>query len=185
MLGFVYKLRCLDETIKEIYVGSSFNINHRMTQHKSDCNNPNRINYNYKVYKFIRDNGGWSNWDYTILEEVEVEDKDELEICYEDSWIVYLDPQLNSQRARRSQKEYREDNKEKIAEYKKEYYEKNKEKALEYRKEYRERNREIISEKQREKFNCECGGRYTRVHKSRHQKSKKHQAFENNKKIEL
>ena len=58
-------------------------------------------------------------------------------------------------------------------------------KRKQFYKEYRERNREIISEKQKEKFDCDCGGRYTRVHKLRHQKSKKHQAFENNKKIEL
>ena len=83
MLGFVYKLYCIDPSIEEIYVGSTINIKDRMYKHKSNCNNANDRKYNYKVYKFIRDNGGWSNWTYEILEDVEVEDKDELEICYE------------------------------------------------------------------------------------------------------
>ncbi len=167
MLGWVYKLCCKDPSIEEIYVGSSFNIKERMCGHKSDCNNPNRKKYNYKVYKFIRDNGGWTNWTYEILEEEEVVDKDELEICYEDSWILYLEPQLNCRRARRSKKEYYEDNKEIIAKIRKEYYEENKEQ---------------ISKREKEKIQCECGSIYSRQNKARHEKTKKHIAFINNKK---
>ena len=212
MLGFVYKLCSKDPSIEEIYVGSTINIKDRMYKHKSSCNNHNANKYNYKVYKYIRANGGWGNWAYEILEEVEVEDKDELEICYEDSWIVYLEPQLNSTRARRSKAEYYQDNKEKLAEYqkeyrqdnkekiakrgkewreknkeeitlkKKEYYEENKEQLAIKAKKYREENKERISKREKEKFDCECGGKYTRGCKARHEKSKKHQAFINNKK---
>ena len=34
-------------------------------------------------------------------------------------------------------------------------------------------------DKLKEKFNCECGGRYTRHHKARHIKSRKHQDYIN------
>jgi len=44
-------------------------------------------------------------------------------------------------------------------------------------KEYREANRDIINKKKREKFTCVCGGKYTRTHKAQHFKSKKHQKF--------
>ena len=182
MLGFVYKLCSKDPSIEEIYVGSTINITDRMKSHKSNSNNANNRKYNYKVYKFIRDNGGWTDWTYDILEECDVESKEELELCYEDTWIINLEPQLNSQRARRTPKEYREENKEKITIKNKEYYQQNREQLIKRKKKYREENKEQISIKANEKFNCECGGRYTRAHKSVHEKSKKHLDFINNKK---
>jgi len=41
------------------------------------------------------------------------------------------------------------------------------------KKEYREQHHDKITEK----INCECGGRYTRQHKAKHFKSKKHQHY--------
>jgi len=34
--------------------------------------------------------------------------------------------------------------------------------------------REVNKEKRKEKFNCECGGKYTYTHKIEHMKTKKH-----------
>ena len=94
-------------------------------------------------------------------------------------------------------KEYRETNKERIKEYrednkehKKEWNENNKEKMKEYFKEYRENNKEYIKEcdkkyrednkeKINEKFDCDCGGKYTHQNKMTHSKTKKHIAFMN------
>jgi hypothetical protein len=78
-------------------------------------------------------------------------------------------------------KEYREANKDKIKENQKEQYQLNKDKIKEqYQlnkdkikgkiKEYQENNKE----KRSEKFDCECGGKYTYTHKATHSKSKKH-----------
>ncbi len=197
MKGVVYKLRCMDETIKEFYVGSSMDIDQRMRGHKSVCNNPNDIGYNIKVYKFIRANQGYGAWTYDILEECDVKDKEDLVLNYERKYILELEPQLNSQIDGRTRREYYEDNKdhiaermkkylqennEKITKYKKEYRIKNKEKIAEYKKEYKLKNKEKISKYQSEKFQCECGGKYTKSNKSIHEKSKKHLAFINNKK---
>ena len=57
--------------------------------------------------------------------------------------------QKESQRYKEYQKEYREKNKEKLAQQHKEYAEKNKEKIKEYRKEYRIKNRERLLEKEK------------------------------------
>lgn len=57
--------------------------------------------------------------------------------------------QKESQRYKDYQKEYREKNKEKLAQQHKEYAEKNKEKIKEYRKEYRIKNRERLLEKEK------------------------------------
>jgi len=55
----------------------------------------------------------------------------------------------------------------------KEWYEDN----IDKRKEYYIKNREAIIIKKKEKFNCECGGKYTKGVKARHFKSKKHQNY--------
>jgi len=47
----------------------------------------------------------------------------------------------------------------------------------EYKKKYREENADIIKEKQKKKYSCECGGKYTYVHKLRHFKSIKHKKY--------
>ena len=47
------------------------------------------------------------------------------------------------------------------------------------RKEHYDKNKVRICLKQAEKINCDCGGKYTYGHKSRHLKSKKHLKFIN------
>ena len=46
-----------------------------------------------------------------------------------------------------------------------------------YRKKYRDANKEAINQAKKVKAVCECGSQYTKVHKSRHLKTKKHQDF--------
>jgi len=81
-------------------------------------------------------------------------------------------------------KEYYEDNKERLAEKKKEYYQDNKEKLKQYyannkekiaqqKKEHYEKNKAKINQK----FNCECGGKYTHSHKPKHLKTNKHKKY--------
>ena len=175
MKGWVYKLYCKDLAIKEIYVGSSMNINQRMDFHKSSCKYPNSKGYNYKVYRFIRSNGGYDAWTYEILEECDVKDKEDLVLNYERKYQLELDPQLNVRIDGRTKRQWKIDNKEILKIKAKEYREENKEKMSIRDKEYRERNKEQINQK----FNCECGGKYTRQHIKRHERTKIHQAFLN------
>ena len=105
----------------------------------------------------------------------------------------------------RTQKEYYQDNKEKLKKYKKEYYQNNKELLSEYQKEHYHENKEVIigkqkvyrdnniektrerhkewyqnnKEKLQQKFKCECGGKYTYTSKTDHFKTKKHQNYIN------
>ena len=55
----IYKIYCKDDTIKDIYVGHTTNFYVRKYQHKTACN---AINNKLKIYKTIRENGGWNNW---------------------------------------------------------------------------------------------------------------------------
>ena len=61
----------------------------------------------------------------------------------------------------------------------KEYYQNNKDKRNEYQKEYYQNNKDIINEKRGQKFKCECGGKYTKEHKSTHFKTNKHKNYIN------
>ena len=117
MIGVVYKLYCKNNSITEFYIGSSVNFKSRKYNHKSCCNNSNSLIYNSKQYKFIRDNGGFEDWQFDILLEVEVESREELRLKYESKFQLYFKPSLNSQTEGRD-----------IKEIKKQYYKDNKEK---------------------------------------------------------
>ena len=57
-----YKIVCLDDSCELCYVGSTANWKERHRDHKSNCTNENSTKYNTKVYKTIRENGGWDNF---------------------------------------------------------------------------------------------------------------------------
>ena len=100
----VYKIKCRDPTITEFYIGSSTNFHRRKITHKSDCNSLNSIKYNYKVYKFIRNNGGFNNWEFEIEQKCEELNKYDLEIL-EQIYKDLLEPQLNSKQVIINKKE--------------------------------------------------------------------------------
>ena len=147
--GLIYKLCCKDVDIKEIYVGSTTNFTQRKRKHKSDCNNVNNKGYNYFVYQFIRENGGWENWSMVTIEKYPCNDELELE-QRERYWMEQLKAKLNSRIPTRSREEWIEDNKDKLKEYKKQYNETNKDRISEKRKEYRKANEEKLSKKHKE-----------------------------------
>ena len=57
--GIVYKLCCKDVNITDIYIGSTTNFTRRKWGHKTACNNEKDKSYNFKVYQFIRNHGGF------------------------------------------------------------------------------------------------------------------------------
>ena len=188
--AIIYKISCKDELIKDCYIGSTFNFDVRYTRHKSDCKNHNSHCYNYKLYQFIRNNGGFNNFKFEILLSFECKNSKQ-KTLKEQYFLDEFMPSLNSIKAYRTEeekkaydKEYQENNKEKIkehyeknkeliSEYKKEYYGNNIEEILKYQKEYYVNNKAKLTEK----FNCDCGGKYIFQNKARHFKSKKHQKF--------
>jgi hypothetical protein len=73
--------------------------------------------------------------------------------------------------------QYYQNNKEQLIDKSKTYREENKEKVLKNKQKYYEENKEKIKERESKKFNCECGGCYTRNNKLIHLKTKKHQKY--------
>ena len=132
--GLIYKIVCNDLRVKETYYGSTTNFNQRVKQHKRTCNNINDKGYNEPKYKFIRENGGWSEWSMILIKDFPCNSKRELE--REERYEMEKDDnRLNSCLPTRTPKEYREDNREELKEIRKKSYENNKEEILEGKKE--------------------------------------------------
>ena len=132
-----YKLMCKDFNITDCYVGHTTDWVKRKSDHKHRYNNPNRGGHNLPVYKFMRENGGWENWEMlwikTLKCENAMEARSEERKCKEQ-----LNATLNGNVPSRTFDEYRETNKDQIKEYAVEYRKNNKDKI----KEYTERNKE-------------------------------------------
>lgn len=69
---------------------------------------------------------------------------------------------------------YQENNKEKIKEYQKQYNKNNKEQLAEQKKHYNENNKEYLKNYYNQKITCECGCVTSPNNIKRHQKSPKH-----------
>lgn len=134
----IYIIKCKDENITEEYVGHTTNIKLRIKNHKNICNNENHNYYNLKIYKIIRENGGWINWKVIEFEKYPCNNKTEA-LNKEEEIRQLRNSKLNSNKAFL--------NDENKKEYNKQRYEENKEEILEQRKKYHENNREIILEK--------------------------------------
>ena len=64
-----YTLYCDDiENITKFYIGSSTNELHQEQYNLTVCGHPNRELYKLQLYKFIRENGGWDNLEFVLIE---------------------------------------------------------------------------------------------------------------------
>ena len=105
----LYLLRSNNLLIEDEYVGKSGDFHQRKINHKSKCNNVNSEEYHFKVYKFIRENGGFDDWHFEILQTANLEDEKEAE-ALERIWIDKLEPTLNIQLPAQTPEELAENN---------------------------------------------------------------------------
>jgi len=91
----IYMIYCNDSNITDIYIGYSTNIQDRMKVHRRCCNNPANKSYSTRMYNFIRNNGGWNNWSYRIIQQPYCLSKKESEEK-EYFWINFYNPSLNT-----------------------------------------------------------------------------------------
>lgn len=76
MIGVVYYIRQKDKK-NNLYVGSTTkSLEERMINHFKAFNDKTKINRN--LYESIRSNGGWENFEWGILESVELKDDKDL-----------------------------------------------------------------------------------------------------------
>jgi hypothetical protein len=135
----IYKLVKNDDFENaNVYVGSTSNFIKRKYTHKSNCCNENCKSHNLKVYKTIRENGGWDNWRMLEIEKYPCNDNREAE-AREEYWRCEFNAKLNSKRAfitkeqfKEYQKEYRTEHADNLKQYQKEYYTENADKIKQY-----------------------------------------------------
>ena len=197
----IYKIVCNDFNVKDLYVGHTTDLVKRRSRHKSTCNNPNDPMHSVKIYTIIRENGGWDNWSVIVVDNFIGCKNAEDARTRERYWFEQLNASLNSIRplitedeSKEYDKQYREDNKEKLCNINKEWRELNKEKIIQKNKLYYECNKEQILEKdkiykiktrdrvkewERQQYECQCGSSFRLYEKSRHNQSKKHQSYLN------
>ena len=149
--GKIYKIVCNETGLT--YIGSTTEtLKERLNCHKSHLNCSSK--------EIIQNN----NYYIELIEAVNASNEIELK-KHEKFWIensecvnqkIPLRTQKefyeqNKEKINQQQQEYREKNKEKIKERKKEYYEQNKEKIKERKKEFYEQNKEKINQQQKER----------------------------------
>ena len=196
----IYKIICNDEDVNYLCVGSTTDFTKRKSSHKCSCNKETNKKYNEKKYVEIRNNGGWENFKMIQVEKYPCNDREaekrEEELRKElkanmNSCRCFITAEERKEQMKESSKKYRDLNKDKIKEYyidnkeqfkekNKAYRDLNKDKFRQVKKEYYEKNKDKIREHYNEKFECPCGGKYTKCNKSRHLKSKKHLESQNN-----
>lgn len=170
----IYKLCCKDTNITDIYVGATTCMKARKSQHKNCCNKENTTGYNCKVYKFIRDNGGFSNFDMIMVEKYPCKDKLESD-KRERYWLEELGATLNKNIPSRTGKEYKKEYRQNNKKYWKEYRQNNTDKLTGYHKEYKKNNKEKIREYRKNPYTCiTCNKTMTKGNKYKHEKTKKH-----------
>jgi hypothetical protein len=126
------------------YYGSTANFIKRKSQHKINYERwveEGRPNKNKCSSVFILDNGDWR------MEKIDEIDGERWEARKKEGEYIKNNDCVNINIASRSRKEWRKDNKYKLAEYKKQYQIDNKEKIAEYKKQYQIDNKEKIAKK--------------------------------------
>ena len=159
----IYKI--IDNTNQNVYIGSTCKtLKERLSKHKSNYKSFLKGGYrNITSFKIIKNN----DYKIELFENCDIKTKQEL--LTRERYYIENNECLNKNIPGRTHKQYRIDNKDK----KQRYRDDNKDKQNVYNMNYRVNNKD----KTNEKFECECGGKYTRCHKSHHIKSQKHQEF--------
>jgi len=156
----VYKIVCKDTCVSFVYVGSTSNFKMRLAHHKSDYFNIRSPRYNLALYKFMRANGDWTNFEMIIVEEFPCGSKRELE-QREQHWKVECGDNMGLKKAHTTKEQIKEeahknyiDNREARLKKAKEYYEQNKE----LKRKYYEDNKERIKENSKKRYEAQRAG---------------------------
>ena len=198
--ALIYKISCRDPSITDCYVGSTTNLIQRRNGHKNACCNSKDLKHHVPVYQFIRDNGGWDNWQVVPVELYPCASRPELDIR-ENYWLNELGATLNkntpaahtlaggaieyqkqyyaanADEIKEKRKQHYIANADKISEKQKQYYTANADKIIERQKQYYAANADKIKEKKTQKETCECGSVVSHHYMKEHQRTLKHQRW--------
>ena len=81
-----------------IYIGSTTDFIRRKNNHKDCSQNLNKKSYTDKKYQYIREKGGWGNFNMIEVEKFPCNDGNEAR-AREEYWRSYFNAQLNSKKS--------------------------------------------------------------------------------------
>lgn len=160
----IYKICCKDPSILDVYIGHTTHLNKRRNVHKANTLNSNNKDYNMYVYNFIRNNGGWDNWNIIMIEQYPCNNKLEA-TKRERELIEELKATLNKRIPFKTIDELKENQ----IKCRKNWEQNNKNYIIEKQKEYTNNNIEEIKQRRQQKILCECGMTISYQCFSRHQ----------------
>jgi excinuclease UvrABC nuclease subunit len=123
-----YSIKSIEDD-EIIYVGSTTNYKNRLSRHKHNCNKLNNEKYYVPLYKYIREQGGFDQFKFEIIEQSEYDNKNDA-LMIENKYINEYKPKcnittpgaiINAGSEDEYKKMYRQANKQKISEYNKQY----------------------------------------------------------------
>jgi hypothetical protein len=152
--GKIYKI--VSDNTDKIYIGSTCNpLYKRLWQHKTSYKTFQKTNKYMSSHEILK----FEDCKIILIEDFPCERKEQL--IAKERYHIELNKNIcvNKVIPTRTNKEYRQQNRDKILEKKKEYY---------------EQNRDKIREQQTMVIICECGSKSTKQHICRHYKTIKH-----------
>jgi hypothetical protein len=174
----IYKIQH-NEDESLLYIGSTTDFTNRKSQHKCACNNETIKDYHRKVYRMIRENGGWDCFTMVKIEDFPCVDGRDAE-AREDELMRQMNANMNANRAfiedpaeqrRVYDRRYLEAHPERRTETLRLYRENHHQEILERARRYRETNHEFVNRTHR----CEiCDVHVLRKGLNRHQQTEKH-----------
>ena len=90
-----YQIACKDLTVEERYIGHTTNFTNRKNQHKRSCNDSKYKDHTSYLYSYIRENGGWNNWEMVMIEICDCDNRLEA-LKKERDYIELFEASLNS-----------------------------------------------------------------------------------------
>ena len=105
----IYKIVHNENLESEVYIGHTTDFRKRKNHHKTSCNNKTGINSHshYKIYEYIRNNGGWDCFNMSVVEEYPCNSKEEARER-EQYWFNHFNPSLNYRKAYITENESKE-----------------------------------------------------------------------------
>jgi uncharacterized membrane protein YkoI len=186
--GKIYKIEAHNGEEGDTYIGSTCKqyLSQRMSSHRNSYNCWKNGKLNYITAFSIFDKYGVDNCVIILLEDCPCNTIDEL--YYREAFHMKSMKCVNNNIPLRTQKEYKEDNKEKMNKYLTQYYIDNRDRRIEYGNQYRKDNKEQTNKNARKRYNinkekienkivCDCGKEINVINRANHLKTKVHNKF--------
>tara|TARA_R110000822_G_scaffold295609_1_gene417847 strand:- start:291 stop:821 length:531 start_codon:yes stop_codon:yes gene_type:complete len=155
----IYKIQHEDND-ELLYVGHTTDFTKRKCQHKCSCNCETNSKYNMKIYKMIRENGGWDCFKILEIKKFPCNDANEAR-AEEDHIMQEMKATMNTHRSYTGLTRH---------EYIKQYNIDNSDR----RKQNRIYDADKISERHKQKITCECGLVICKYGLQKHKRTSKH-----------